>query len=261
MLRRLMKYEIHSTARIFLPLYLVLFLTAILNKVFLSINAEQLGIPLVISMTAYVGIVVAIFVMTLVVTIQRFYKNLLTDEGYLMFTLPVSVDSQIISKMLIASLWNFISFVISIFSVFVLAADENAMQNLAIAIQQFKVFLAMQGSQIYLILFQFVLLMILSLFVGVLNLYVSMAIGQLVSKHRVAGSLGAFFLISLVGQIVITVLVNVGANHGWFAIFDQIQPLSAMHLLLGLMNVALLILGAAFYFGTRYILKNKLNLE
>lgn len=261
MLRRLMKYEIQSTARVFLPLYLVLFLTAILNKVFLSINAEQLGVPLVISMMAYVGIVVAIFVMTLVVTIQRFYKNLLTDEGYLMFTLPVSVDSQIISKMLIASLWNFISFVISIFSILVLAADENAMQDLGIAFQQFRAFLAMQEPQIYLVLFQLVLLMVLSLFVGILNLYVAMAVGQLVSKHRVAGSLGAFFLICLVEQIIITVLVSVGANHGWFNFFDQIQPLSAMHLFLGLMNVGLLIFGAVFYFGTRYILKNKLNLE
>lgn len=261
MLRRLMKYEIQSTARIFLPLYLLLFLTAVLNKVFLSINEEKLGIPIAISMTAYVGIVVAIFVMTLVVTIQRFYKNLLTDEGYLMFTLPVSVDSQIISKLLIASLWNFASLVISLFSVLVLAADKNVMQELAIAIQQLKAFLAMQGPQVYFILFQFVLLMLLLLFVSILNLYVAMAIGHLISKHRVAGSLGAFFLIGLIEQIVITVLISVGVNYGWFNIFDTMQSIDAMQLMLGLANAGTLVLGIFFYAGTRYILKNKLNLE
>ena len=35
MLGRLLKYEIKSTARIYLPLYLLLFLMAVINKVFI----------------------------------------------------------------------------------------------------------------------------------------------------------------------------------------------------------------------------------
>lgn len=40
---------------------------------------------------------------TVVINIVRFYKNLVTDEGYLTFTLPVS-SKQIIASKLISSL-------------------------------------------------------------------------------------------------------------------------------------------------------------
>ena len=43
----------------------------------------------------YGMVIIAAFVITLIVIIQRFYKNLLTDEGYLMFTLPVKAHSHI----------------------------------------------------------------------------------------------------------------------------------------------------------------------
>lgn len=41
---------------------------------------------------------VALFVLTMIVIIQRFYKGLLCDEGYLMFTLPVKPWQLIATK-------------------------------------------------------------------------------------------------------------------------------------------------------------------
>lgn len=41
-------------------------------------------------------------VVTAVILIQRFYKNLLGSEGYLMFTLPVTVSQHLFSKTIIA---------------------------------------------------------------------------------------------------------------------------------------------------------------
>ena len=41
------------------------------------------------------GLFMAAFVLTLIIQIQRFSKNLLGDEGYLMFTLPASVSQHI----------------------------------------------------------------------------------------------------------------------------------------------------------------------
>ncbi|WP_195198970.1 hypothetical protein [Faecalispora jeddahensis] len=266
MLGRLLKYEIKSTARIYLPLYLLLFLMAVINKVFISINSGSIdsgkfGIPIAISMTAYVTIVAAIIVITLVMTIQRFYKNLLQDEGYLMFTLPVSVDANILSKLLAAVLWNIASLVISFFSVLVLALDRDAMTAIVEGWRAIQAFLATQNAMVYGILFQSILLLLLSLAVGILNLYVAMAIGQLLTKHRVAGALGAFFLIGLVEQIIATVFINTAANSGWFDFFEAMQPVELTNWVLTALNIGLVVLGAIYYFATKYILKNKLNLE
>ncbi|WP_085833642.1 hypothetical protein [Clostridium merdae] len=261
MLGRLLKYEIKSTARIYLPLYLLLFLMAVINRVFISINSETLETPLVISMMAYVSIIVAISVITLVVTIQRFYKNLLTDEGYLMFTLPVSVDANILSKLLVATLWNITSAVVSVFSVLVLALDQESIGEFAEMWREILEFISQMNSSVSVIIFQSIVLILLSILVAVLNMYVAMAIGHLVQKHRVAGSLGAFFLIGLAEQIIMTLFIEISSKSGWFKFLNGMSPAGQIQWVLWAMIVGVLILGAIFYYGTRYILKNKLNLE
>lgn len=261
MLGRLLKYEIKSTARIYLPLYLLLFLTAVINKFFLSVNSENLGIPMAISMTAYVTIIVAIVVITLVITIQRFYKNLLQDEGYLMFTLPVSVDANILSKLLAAVLWNIASTVISFFSVLVLSIDRDMMGALVESWRELQTFLAAQDFAVHWIIFQSIVLILLSLVVGILNLYVAMAIGHLVQKHRVAASLGAFFLIGLVEQIAFTLFIELAAKSNWFYFLHGMNPVDQAQWLLTAAIIVVAVLGAIYYFATKYILKNKLNLE
>ena len=56
MLGKLLKYEIKSTARIFLPLYVSLVLLAVISNIFFKINNNELfmNIISVISTSAYV---------------------------------------------------------------------------------------------------------------------------------------------------------------------------------------------------------------
>ena len=51
--------------------------------------------------------------LTLVLMVYRFYKNLMTDEGYLMFTLPVSRSQLIWSKLMVALAWGVLSAVLA----------------------------------------------------------------------------------------------------------------------------------------------------
>lgn len=88
MLGKLMKYEIKATARLFLPLYAALLVFSLINR-FLnpfaigeSINNINLQFTIrAISMTAYVLLLLGTLVMTVVIMIQRFYKNLLGTKG------------------------------------------------------------------------------------------------------------------------------------------------------------------------------------
>ena len=64
------------------------------------------------------------FVATLIVVIQRFYKSLLGDEGYLMFTIPVKAWQNILNKLLVSMLWTFTSTVIGFGSILILVPKE-----------------------------------------------------------------------------------------------------------------------------------------
>ena len=103
MLGKLMKYEFKATSRMLLPINGAMLLFALINRLFMELNFFQTGNMAISALATvmavmYVMVIIAAFVITLIVIIQRFYKNLLTDEGYLMFKLPVKAHSQITSN-------------------------------------------------------------------------------------------------------------------------------------------------------------------
>ena len=126
MLGKLIKYEFKATGRTFLPLYGAILLVALIQR-FLGRNNkgvfEELNTLGNFTNLALVGLFIALVVITLIVTIQRFQKNLLSDEGYLMFTLPVKIRSLIITKMLVAVTWVILSGIVGVITFIVLTAS------------------------------------------------------------------------------------------------------------------------------------------
>ena len=62
----------------------------------------------------------AMLAVIVIVAVQRFYKNLLGDEGYLMFTLPATPGQQIFSKLLVSLVWSLMGIVVVILGAFYL---------------------------------------------------------------------------------------------------------------------------------------------
>ena len=113
MLSKLIRYEWKAVARVCIPMYGGLILAAMLTH-FLLGNLERFSSTLydIITMamsTLCFGLFMAAFVLTLIIQIQRFSKNLLGDEGYLMFTLPASVSQHITAKLVVAVLLDVLS--------------------------------------------------------------------------------------------------------------------------------------------------------
>ena len=109
MLIKLMKHEFRATGRIMLPLYLVLLVTAVganfTTRGLLSTQYKLLDVLGALLVMAFVVAIMGVCVMSMVVMVQRFYKNLLGDEGYVMMTLPVSVHQQIWAKSIVSTVW------------------------------------------------------------------------------------------------------------------------------------------------------------
>ena len=108
MLRKLLKHEFRATGRVMLPMYLVLLVTAIGSNL---AGRKMLDGPEILTtlglliVMAFGFAIFGVLLMSFVLMIQRFYKNLLQDEGYLMFTLPVSVHQHIWSKLIVSAVW------------------------------------------------------------------------------------------------------------------------------------------------------------
>lgn len=67
----------------------------------------------------YWAIIMAMMVLTLVFVIQRFFKGLLGDEGYLMHTLPVKPWQLIFSKLICSIVTFIVSVLVGLLSIFI----------------------------------------------------------------------------------------------------------------------------------------------
>ena len=273
MLGKLLKYEIKATARTFLPLYLALVVLTIITKILISIalpgtvldstSGSNFEIPLGISMTVYFTIIVALSVLTLIVIIQRFYKNLLTDEGYLMFTLPVQTSKLILSKLIVGLMWTFVCGVAVAVSIFILAIGNISVMEITQGINVFySGFQNQFGMSPNMLIWEMIILMIVDIVASILMIYVAIAIGQLFSQHRIMAAFGAYIAISVVIQILATLLTVIIPIFGIEELINsQTNQLKVIEIMINGLTLLNIITAAAFYFITNYILKNRLNLE
>ena len=138
MLIKLMKHEFRATGRIMLPLYLVLLVTAVganaTTRGLLSTQYRILDMLGVLLVAAFGIAIISVCVMSIVVMVERFYKNLLQDEGYLMMTLPVSVHQQVWAKAIVSTVWFAATVLMVILACLVMAYDVGLVSEMFLAI-------------------------------------------------------------------------------------------------------------------------------
>lgn len=263
MLSKLLKYELKATGRIILPLFLALLLFAGINR--FTLNQEKFDAPAMISMIMYIIIMVGMFVMTFIMMIQRFYKNLLSDEGYLMLTLPVKSWKHIVSKLLVSMMWMIASGIAALISILIISLKIGDITKIAegFATLHYQV-LEQLGTSAYLLSFEVIIGFLLSLASGILIVYASIAIGHLFSQHKVLATFGAFIVLSTLSQILFLLMsftlgtyfsnVHVSSHD-----FISMQPVIQWAIAYGIIFTGLL--SAAYFAATNLILSKRLNLE
>ena len=209
MLGKLMKHEFRATARIMLPVMGAMAALALLAN--LSIrglagnlsDVPMLKILFTLIIIFFGAAVVATVVMSLVIMVSRFYRNLLKDEGYLMFTLPVSVHELIWSKLIVSLVW-FLGTGLLIFLVMTLMALNLSHTNLQMILEQFPSWSEILGwldeagvrGQVITFLVQIVLGTLIGIIALCLHFYGAMALGHMFSKDKVLLSIVFFVGIS-----------------------------------------------------------------
>lgn len=266
MLNKLLKYELKATGRIFLPLFLALMLFAVINRFMLS--PEKFDTPAMISMAIYIIIMVGMFVMTFIMMIQRFHKNLLSDEGYLMLTLPVKPWKHIVSKLFVSMLWMVVSGITALLSILIIALKKGDLTQFAKGFaalhqQAFKEL----GTLLYLMSFEMIIGLLIGLASGILIIYASITIGHLFNKHKMLASFGAFIGLSTFSEIlsklfslIIPRIAHFSNIHiSSYSDFIGMQPILQLMIASGIIITGLL--SVAYFSVTNYILSKRLNLE
>ncbi|CUH93210.1 hypothetical protein [Herbinix luporum] len=264
MLRKLIKHDLIATGRYLLPLYGIMLVLSLVNRILSAIDiyAGYFEIIKILMMFAYGISVVASIIVTFVFMILRFYKNLLTDEGYLMFTLPAKPSQLINSKLLVSLLWNIMSIIVVICSLLILFLTSKRIDLIHSTLD--NIFTSLKSefgtNRTTLIMIELILLVIISIIQQTLLIYVSIAIGHLVNGHKVLASFVAYFAINTILQTVMTAILLIGGYVTDVAdininIIDLPQYAIAFSLIVSS------IFSTLYYLITNYIFNKKLNLE
>ncbi len=266
MLGKLLKYEFKATGRTFLPMFGMLLVMSLVTKFFYSRDVSNFEVPQVISMMVFIFIIAAIAVMTLVITIQRFNKNLLTDEGYLSFTLPVKAHTHIDAKMIVAFVWTVLSVLVSMIAILILMNKELSTADFSDLFGLPQKIIAEIGGHFYLIIAEAVLLVIVAVLGSITEIYAAVTLGNMSSKHKLLAGVGSYIGFGIVQQIVASVLANAFMPQ-MEEFWSRATRTSAVNAAQGAEVVLLVLIlysavfGVAFYFLTDWMLRKKLNLE
>lgn len=212
----------------------------------------------------------------------RFYKNLYTDEGYLMHTLPVTARDLIISKCLISVLWNIVSTALILGSLFFLLyiwlrtlLPDPDWREFSQVLDTYlpminDAFRAQTGFSLSIFPVLLGVTGVLGSFSGMLTIYASASIGQLFNKHKVAASVLSYLVITSIAQVLTSIIImpitfgtvmKLSRNVYLSPIETAIAPLAYTVPTYFVTMVLSLISTVGFYIVTEYIMKRKLNLD
>ena len=274
MLRKLMKHEFRATGRIMLPLFGLLLLVSVganfSSRGMLNSDSSLLRTLGTIFIMLFIVGIFAVGIISFVLMINRFYKNLLQDEGYVMMTLPVSIHQQVWSKLIVSTVWFAATVVVIGLSCCIMAFDirfvgdlwHGFLNLLDYAVRINHLDLVANGAAFAV---ELLLLCVLGSFGLCLRFYSAMSIGFSRPNHKglfsVAAYIGIGVVLQILGGIVISLL-----NDSWFHRLllgwePNVSVVAGMHLGMWLLIVLELIYCAVFYFLTVYFLQKHLNLE
>lgn len=284
MLKQLLKYEFKATKSLYFGLYLAL-LSVVLGVTFRQEHALAHSTSFqnleVILMIVYVSVILAIAVLCFVSTVQRFYKNLLGREGYLMHTLPVTETQLILSKLITSMVWVLCSGLVGIVCITVMVAvgvfdpETFGMVDWESWKQLWGMLYGELGARFWLVTFWTILINLARLADLILCVYAACMIAHPFRKHVV---ILAFIGLNIVENQIDKLL---GTNHVnlFMDITYRVADVNVTGVTYGMTPMRWLTaalgtdvgylfcfavtaaIAAAYFFLTRWLMKNKLNLE
>lgn len=277
MVKKLFKHEFAYYLRSMLPIYGILLAIAAVSRIIQFFEADNTVYNTlnIISVLTYVVGIIAVFAMTMVFTITRYYRNLFTSEGYLSFTLPVTPTQHILTKLSTAVIVHAASLVVVLISACIITAGDvlnEIVKAIAYIVDLIPERLAFTFEEttaaqwrvnIWLFAAEFILLALAAVIYQMLLFYGCITVGQMFHKNRILAAVGVYFGYYMATQAIGTVLVIVSQFLPWedLGLIFLDAPIGCIHSLLIGYTLLNLLVATGLFFVSRFIVRRRLNLE
>ncbi len=259
MLGKLTKYEFKYMARIFPLLYVALVVVAAASKLFFvfSDRYQWLDIMNGFSIFAFVILLMATMVLPTIMLVMRFYKSMVGDEGYLTFTLPVAPYEILLSKLINAALWTVFGFIAIIASISIFFTGvPDLWKDIT---EQFEAF-GNYKLDLTILIVELIITAFFAMIAGFCHLYAAMSVGQTAGKYKIGMSVGAYFGIYFVLQILQSLLLMLLTKLQQALLPGELS-LSGISVLIGIYGLYYVIISVVLFFISSSALTKRLNLE
>ena len=264
MLGKLISHEWKATYKMMAILNIYLIVITLIGHLMLSLHildnpSEAMAAIITLLIAGYILSLISVSIAATIYLISRFYKNLYTDEGYLMHTLPVKPWELILSKGVIAFFWFLVTSVIISGSALLLissaASDFELIDMWNEATGAAAKYLNLTPGAIIFLLVTFILI---STVQGTFMFYASVSLGQLFKTHKLLGSIIFYVIIYSVIQFFSTIIMIATGLTGEVA---EAETITYFWGLVGMTYSLTIISCVVFWFITEHMTRKKLNLD
>lgn len=277
MLKKLLKYEFRATARTYGGLYLALLAASVLFggsiRGWNSTNSDAYSALVGLLSLVYTAVIIGTVVVTIMTIVQRFYRNLLGREGYLMHTLPVTEPQLATSKLISSTVWSICSILAAGLSfgvlAFIMLIDMHMLDQLPWLFSQLREAFAQYNMEFWEALAFSVVVGFVRMVSAIACIYAACMVGHQFKSHPALAGILSFFVMQYV-QGWLEKLLHIGTGVYETAIYTVVGDVGSISNTVSAAayaGSAALTLGVAvafgvFWFGlTVWLMRNKLNLE
>lgn len=275
MLKKLFKYDWKAFWKVPTAINLFLVVTTIIGIIslvspFWTLEFAFMDTLLFMAITFYYLTIFACSIGVSVYTAVRYYKNVYTDEGYLTNTLPVTARQIILSKLFVGAIWSFITTIVLTVSILTLVfvalssyGDINVFEEISRGWADFTMVLETElGINMFSLIMLCIVYTVIGFFSSIIMMYSAIALGQLFTRHKVAGAVIWYIAEYSIMQLGASLLLGVPMS---FSIMstggDPSSIISTVGMLMWGSVILILVITVMLYFITEHILKKKLNID
>ena len=257
MLGKLLKYEIPAMGRKLLPLYAAWAATALLLGLTTQSAESKSEFMVVISALLYTAIATTIFVMTIILIVQRYRNSLLGDEAYFNHVLPVSVSAHIGNKAISATIWICITILVAMLTAILVGIGAVIVAGDKINFIEFiRDLLNVDLPEHFVLYFiEVLIMMIVGIVKTIMQIYAAITVGHQAQNHTTLASIGAYIALmileSTVGRVLMPIMFNVQYDADGFISFTRIFFPAV---------IVAVAFSALYFFVCKYLMENRLDL-
>ena len=250
---KLCKHELKCSYRSFLVLYAIVMVAALL------MNPRNEGMITNIAAIVYIIMSVVMFIMCVVVIIKNYSNSMFSRNSYLTHTLPVTSTQLLLTKILSAVFWIIVSVFVLFLSMLIIGLRVSGFDFSAITetLQQFFSTVIAVDSLLYL----FYMIVGTAESVALVYLVMNITHTTYVPRYRTAVAILLYILISWILSFVFDRILlapfHLASDDFAGTIMGMFMGMQVEYIMI----VKSLLLLSLFFFGSKYILDHKLEIE